>query len=254
MILFISDLHLCGARAEINGIFFDFLAGRARKAEALYILGDLFEYWAGDDDLTAPFNAAVVRALAQCSAVTPVRLMHGNRDFLIGERFAAAAGVQLIADPTLTAINNTRTLLTHGDALCTDDIAYQQFRAEVRSPAWIGAFLANPLDARRKTITELREQSEREKRHKPEAIMDVNQGAVASLLREHGYPRLVHGHTHRPAQHVHSIDSRNCERWVLADWYDHGSVLVCDGDEWRVEELGTGIQDSGFRRTPHSYR
>jgi UDP-2,3-diacylglucosamine hydrolase len=237
VILLISDLHLCSARPEISRIFFDFVAGRAREAEAVYILGDLFDYWAGDDDLADPFNEAIALALARCSASTAVRLMHGNRDFLIGERFAAAAGAQLVADPTLIEVDGLRTLLSHGDTLCTDDTDYQRFRAEIRSPGWVSAFLATPLDARRKTIESLREQSEREKQLKPAAIMDVTAGAVESLFRAHGYPRLVHGHTHRPARHAHRVDGRNCERWVLADWRDRGSVLVCERDNWRVEEL-----------------
>ena len=246
-VLFISDLHLCRSRPEINRIFFDFLAGRARGAKALYILGDLFDYWAGDDDLADPFNAAVAGALAQCAVSTPVYFMRGNRDFLIGERFAAAAGTSLLEDPTLIEADGVPTLLAHGDALCTDDSAYQRFREEVRSRAWIESFLATPLAERKREIEALREQSEREKRHKPAAIMDVNAEAAASLLREHNYPRLIHGHTHRPAQHLHTLDGRRCERWVLAAWHERGSVLVCERGSCRVEDLGFRIQDSGPR-------
>jgi UDP-2,3-diacylglucosamine hydrolase len=237
-VLFISDLHLCESRPEINRIFFDFLARRALEAKALYILGDLFDYWAGDDDLADPFNAAVARALAQCARSTPVYLVHGNRDFLIGEGFAAASGIHLLGDPTLIEAEGALMLLTHGDALCTDDDPYQRFRAEVRSRAWIDSFLARPLAERKQEIEALREQSEREKRQKAAAIMDVNAQAVASLLREHNYPRLIHGHTHRPAQHLHTVDGRRCERWVLGAWYEGGNVLVCDGSQCRVEEIG----------------
>jgi len=240
-VLFISDLHLSRSRPETSQIFVDFLAGRARAAEALYILGDLFDYWAGDDDLADPFNAAVAGALAQCSASTPVYFLRGNRDFLIDERFAATAGIRLVGDPTLIDVHGVPTLVTHGDALCTDDPAYQRFRAEVRSRAWIDSFLAMPLAERRRKIETLREQSEREKRHKPAAITDVNAEAVAALLREHNYPRLIHGHTHRPARHSHTADGRRCERWVLGAWYDRGSVLVCERGICRIEDLGSRI-------------
>ncbi|MBI2960610.1 MAG: UDP-2,3-diacylglucosamine diphosphatase [Betaproteobacteria bacterium] len=237
-VLFISDLHLCKSRPGINGIFLDFLAGRARRAQALYILGDLFDYWAGDDDLADALNAAVAEALAQCAAAMPVFLLRGNRDFLIGSRFAAAAGVRLLDEPALIEVDRSPALLAHGDALCTDDVEYQRFRAQVRSPDWINSFLAKPLSERRHEIEALRSQSEREKQRKSAAIMDANAEAVASLLRAHGYPRLIHGHTHRPARHEHIVDGRHCERWVLGAWYSGGSVLVCEPNGWRVDQLG----------------
>jgi UDP-2,3-diacylglucosamine hydrolase len=229
VILFISDLHLCSSRPEINRIFFDFLAGPARRAQALYILGDLFEYWAGDDDISDPFNASVAGALRACAAQIPVYVMHGNRYFLLGQRFADAAGVRLIDDPHLADCNGVATLLTHGDALCTDDADYMRFRAEVRSMQWIDAFLATPLPERKAKIEALRRESEAQKKRKPSGIMDVNAGAVLALLRERGYPRLIHGHTHRPGCHEHLVDARRCERWVLADWYASGSYLSCAG-------------------------
>lgn len=227
--LFISDLHLCPLRPQISGIFARFLEGPARQADALYILGDLFEYWAGDDDLGDPFNASIAGALRSCAAHVPVHLMHGNRDFLLGPAFAHAAGVRLIADPLLADIGGVQTLLTHGDMLCTDDSAYMQFRAEVRSTAWIDSFLATPLPERKDRIEALRQESETEKMRKPIEIMDVNAGAVAILLREHDYPRLIHGHTHRQARHEHRVDDHRCERWVLADWNTSGSYLLCAG-------------------------
>ena len=237
--LFISDLHLCASRPQINRIFLGFLAGPARHADALYILGDLFEYWAGDDDLPDPFNAGIAAALAACAASgVKVFFMRGNRDFLVGERFAGAAGVTLLADPTLIDLHGRPTLLTHGDDLCTDDAAYQDFRREVRAPRWIDDFLARPLAERKREIERLRALSEAEKRKKPAAIMDVNAGAVADLLREYGYPRLIHGHTHRPARHEHLVDAHRCERWVLADWYERGSGLACDDRGVRAMELG----------------
>ena len=229
MILFISDLHLCSSRPEICRIFFDFLAGPARRAQALYILGDLFEYWAGDEDIDDPFNASIVEALRTCAAHVPVRLMHGNRDFLLGDRFARTAAVQLIEDPILIDCGGVQTLLTHGDALCTDDADYMRFRAEVRSKRWIEAFLATALPERKAKIEALRRESEAKKKRKLKEIMDVNADAVLALLREHGYPRLIHGHTHRPGSHEHLVDAHRCERWVLADWYASGSYLRCTG-------------------------
>ena len=231
MILVVSDLHLCSSRPEICRIFFDFLAGPARRAEALYILGDLFEYWAGDDDAGDPFNASVITALRGCVGAVPVFVMHGNRDFLLGPRFADAAAVRLIEDPILIDCGGVRTLLTHGDTLCTDDADYMRFRAEVRSRQWTDAFLATALPDRKAKIEALRRESEMEKRRKPPEIMDANGEAVATLLRAHGYPRLIHGHTHRPAKHEHLVDARRCERWVLADWYASGSYLSCADHE-----------------------
>ena len=231
MILFVSDLHLCSSRPETCRIFCDFLDGPARGADALYILGDLFEYWAGDDDLDDPFNASIVSALRRCAADTCVYLMRGNRDFLLGERFAGAAAVQLIDDPALIDCRGTSTLLSHGDALCTDDEDYMRFRTKVRSAQWIEKFLATPLAERKTTIEALRRESEAQKKRKPMRTMDVNDVAVEALLRSYDYPRLIHGHTHRPARHEHIVDARRCERWVLADWFTSGSYLSSIGSE-----------------------
>jgi len=229
MVLFISDLHLCASRPEINRTFFEFLRGPARAAESLYVLGDLFEYWAGDDDLDDPFNASVVAALAECAHAGPaLKVMHGNRDFLLSGDFAKACNARLIEDPHTLDLFETRTLLMHGDTLCTDDSDYQRFRSEVRAPAWKKDFLSTSLVRRKERIEALRRTSESEKKRKAPALMDVNSGAVEAVLREHGYPRLIHGHTHRPARHEHHVDGRNCERWVLADWYRSGSYLRCD--------------------------
>jgi UDP-2,3-diacylglucosamine hydrolase len=236
--LLISDLHLSSTRPEINRAFFEFLRRRAAQARDLWILGDLFEYWVGDDDLEDPFNAKVVAALAELArGGTRVRVMHGNRDFLMGPGFEKASGAELVADPLLVDLYGTKTLLTHGDQLCTDDRDYMAFRAQVRSPAWQKEFLAQPLAARRKQVEGLRAQSETAKSQKPAELMDVNKGAVEALLRERGYPRLIHGHTHRPARHEHRVDGYVCERWVLTDWYESGGVLACDGDGCRMEKL-----------------
>jgi len=236
--LFISDLHLCSGRPQIDRTFFGFLEREARSASALYILGDLFEYWAGDDDLDDPFNASVVAALARLTASgVPVYLMHGNRDFVIGEAFARASGVSLLPDPVLLNLYGQSVLLTHGDTLCTLDREYQAFRREARSETWIRGMLQKPLAERKAAIEGLRRQSEQEKRSKPAEIMDVAAAEVEAMLRRHGYPRLIHGHTHRPARHLHTVDGHLCERWVLADWYQAGSYLACDESGCRAVQL-----------------
>jgi UDP-2,3-diacylglucosamine hydrolase len=229
--LFVSDLHLSPATPEIAARFLAFLAGPARAAAGLTILGDLFDYWAGDDDLDDPFNARIVAALRTLADHgVAIAFMAGNRDFLVGDRFATAAGLKLLTDPCLRDIGGIATLLTHGDALCADDADYQAFRKQVRAPAWRSAFLARPLAERKREIEALRARSEAEKRIKPMAIMDVNPDAVTALLREQGARRLIHGHTHRQGRHTHHINGRDCERWVLGDWRPaHGNALACDG-------------------------
>lgn len=226
--IFVSDLHLCPTRPAINQTFFYFLRGPAARAEALYILGDLFEYWVGDDD-DDPFHTSVLSALRGLTGRgVALYLMHGNRDFLIGEVCAGRTGANLMEDPTLIELYGTPTLLMHGDTLCTDDIKYQEFRAKVRNPEYQKQFLAQPLAKRRQIIAGLRAENAEEKRLKTEAIMDVTPATVDAVLREHRYPRLIHGHTHRPALHQHVVDGHTCERWVLADWYTSGSYLRCD--------------------------
>lgn len=230
--LFISDLHLCSSRPAISAQFIAFLGTQAAQADALYILGDLFEYWAGDDDLADAHHQEVIQALhALAIGGTRIFFMHGNRDFLLAQGFAQVAGITLLDDPTLLTLYGRRVLLSHGDMLCTDDVDYQAFRRQVRDPAWQQDFLQQPLAARKAQIAALRLRSEQEKSHKTESIMDVNAEAVEVLLREHGYPELfIHGHTHRPARHVLEIDGHSCVRWVLGDWYEQGSCLRCDAD------------------------
>ena len=226
--LLISDLHLAAERPQIMEQFLRFTADIAPQAAALYILGDLFEYWAGDDD-TAALGVQTAAALAALAARgTPVFLMQGNRDVLMGRTFVERSSATLLDDPLLIDLHGTPTLLTHGDALCTDDTDYQKFRSYARDPANQSRFLAQPLADRREQMLGLRAQSEASKQQKPAAIMDVAATAVEELLRRHGYPRLIHGHTHRPARHVHVVDGHNCERWVLSDWYQRGSYLRCD--------------------------
>jgi UDP-2,3-diacylglucosamine hydrolase len=237
-VLFISDVHLSEDRPEINRIFFDFLRRSAGTAAALYILGDLFDYWAGDDDCDDPFNKKVIEAIAALTTSgVPVCFMHGNRDFLAGAGFARQAGLTIIGDPTLINLFGTPTLLSHGDTLCTDDHEYMMFRQQIRSEHWASDFLAKPLKERKALIGGLRRQSEDEKRGKTAAIMDVNALAAETELRANGYPRLIHGHTHRPARHDHLVDGHHCERWVLADWYERGSVLVCDENGCHTEAV-----------------
>ena len=231
--LFISDLHLSAEEPANVAAFLDFLQGKAREAASLFILGDLFEYWAGDDDLATPFNAraaAAIRALAD--AGTAVFFMRGNRDLLAGPAFADAIGACLLEDPARVRFGNDANaplLLTHGDTLCTDDLAYQAYRRQVRDPVWQAGFLAQPLAARKAFIASLRQQSETAKAEKTFEIMDVNADAVAALLREHDYPTLIHGHTHRPACHRLEVDHHTCTRHVLSDWRGQASWLRYDG-------------------------
>lgn len=227
--LFISDLHLSRDHPHSLAAFRRFISEHAPLAEALYILGDLFEYWAGDDDLHDPFHAEVIAALrGLASDGTRIYLMRGNRDLLMGEMLAQAAGATLLDDPTLVDLYGTKTLLSHGDTLCTDDVEYQQFRKMVHSAEFQKKFLAQPLADRKAYIEQLRRQSNEAKQVKDSAIMDTNSETVTTTLRAHGYPRLIHGHTHRPMRHEHSVDGHICERWVLSDWDGNVSALRCD--------------------------
>lgn len=229
--LFISDLHLSADRPAATAAFAAFLKDEAARASALYVLGDLFEFWVGDDDLADAFHAGVARELAAAAKRgTRVFLMHGNRDFLLGPAFCRAAGAILLEDPACIDLPGGRTLLSHGDALCIDDTDYQAWRSTARSAAWQQAFLAAPLEARRAQMRELRARSREAIRAKPAAVMDVNDAAVRELLRTHGVRRMIHGHTHRPAHHRLEVDGQACERWVLPEWYGPGGYLVADAD------------------------
>jgi len=231
--LFISDLHLAAERPAINERFFEFLREQAARAERLYILGDLFEYWIGDDELDAtdgdPLGRAVADALHELSCRgVGVALMHGNRDFLLGRRFCEASGARLMAEPCVEKVGGVRTLLMHGDTLCTDDHDYQAWRRTARSRAWQDEFLSKGLPERRRTVEAMRAKSREVVGAKPADIMDVNDTAVREALRQHGLMRLIHGHTHRPARHALEVDGRRCERWVLPDWYERGGYLAVD--------------------------
>lgn len=210
---FVSDLHLTGERPAITRAFARFLADH-RHAEALYILGDLFESWIGDDD-PDPLAREVRDLLADFAGTGPrLCVMPGNRDFLLGESFATHSGATLLADPTLIDLYGRPTVLTHGDALCTADAAYQAFRREVRSEPWRAEFLRRPLGERRRIAAAARNMSRSALAGKTEDIVDVAPDAVTGLLREHDATQLIHGHTHRPAHHVEAAG----ERWVLGEW------------------------------------
>lgn len=235
--LFISDLHLCASRPLITDDFLTWLNKSASQADALYILGDFFEYWAGDDVLDASSEdadmyrnvAKALKTLAQRG--TLVYLMHGNRDFLIGERFCQESGATLLADPSVVELYGQPVLLSHGDALCTDDTDYMAFKAQVREADWQSQFLAQPLSQRLAFIADARSRSDAQKSVKSMNIMDVNQIAVTECLKEYNTPPLfIHGHTHRPKQHAHNVDGKVVVRWVLGDWYEHGSCLQLHED------------------------
>ncbi len=237
--LLISDLHLSDERPSITSLFFEFLKGEATRSRTLYVLGDLFDYWVGDDTLTAPDDdslardvTAALRTLAR--AGTAVYVMQGNRDFLLGHEFLAACDALALADPTVADIGGVKTLLMHGDTLCTDDADYLAWRGTARSASWQADFLAAPISERRARSRALRTESEARKRSKSAAVMDVNPRAVREALRSHGVTRLIHGHTHRPGHHDIELDGRPCERWVLPDWYQAGGYLRAEDGAIRL--------------------
>ncbi|MEO6968430.1 MAG: UDP-2,3-diacylglucosamine diphosphatase [Rhodanobacteraceae bacterium] len=235
--LFISDLHLDNARPCIVAQFERFLATQARGAESLYILGDLFETYIGDDD-DAPLPARVAAALrALNDNGVPIFFIAGNRDFLLGDDYARRAGMTILDDGTLIYLHGNAALLLHGDVLCTDDTAYQAFRAQVRDPGWQRAFLAQRLQQRRAFAAQARDASRAHTSQTDTAIMDVNQFAVESSLRKAGVTRMIHGHTHRPAIHDFALDAAPALRIVLGDWYEQGSVLRVDAGSFKQAEL-----------------
>ena len=235
--LFVSDLHLDDSRPDITSLFLDFLQGPAIQADALYILGDLFEVWIGDDD-TSELSRQIATGLNQLKQTgTPVYLMHGNRDFLIGRKFEDASGCTIIPDPTLINLYGIDTVLLHGDTLCTDDIEYMDFRTMVRNPEWQKEFLGKPLPERKDIASDLREQSKEKTRAKPMDIMDVNQQTVEEVLKKHNVQQMIHGHTHRPDTHTFLLNSGTAQRIVLGDWYQNGSVLRCSHEDCKLETL-----------------
>jgi len=234
---FISDLHLEPGRPEIGEQFLTFLAGPAREADALYILGDLFEAWIGDDDPNAYYAGMKYAIRELTKSGVPVYFMHGNRDFLIGEMFAAETGVILLNDPYPLELHGESVLLSHGDAFCTDDVEYQQVRAMTRNPDWQATMLSKSIDERIVIARQAREQSAEHNASMTEEISDVNQDAVEKAIRESGTDVLLHGHTHRPAVHPFHVDDRPVHRIVLGDWYEQGSMVEWDEDGPRLEVL-----------------
>jgi len=226
--LFISDLHLSAERPDITALFIRFLNNEARQAEALYILGDLFEAWLGDDMVLPEYVDAIAAMKALSDSGVPVFIMHGNRDFFLGEKFTAMSGTTLLDDPTCIDLYGKPTLLLHGDTLCTDDVEYQKFRAMVRNPAWQQQMLALSPQERLALAKEYREMSQAETGDKAEDIMDVNQHTLEQVMQDKGIYHMIHGHTHRPAIHNFNVDTQAAQRIVLGDWHEQGSVLVCD--------------------------
>ncbi|WP_140909075.1 UDP-2,3-diacylglucosamine diphosphatase [Cognatiluteimonas lumbrici] len=236
--LFISDLHLDPERPAITELFARFVGGEAREADALYILGDLFEAWVGDDDPSETGRLVAETLHALSDSGVPVHFMRGNRDFLLGGEYARRAGMTILPDPAVVVLYGKPTLLTHGDLLCTDDLAYQQFRAQTREPAWQDRFLAQPLEARLAFAQQARAASQAHQgglkaQGTMEAITDASPAAVAETFARYGIDRMIHGHTHRPA--VHETDGGT--RIVLGDWYEQGSVLRVTPDSAELSAL-----------------
>jgi UDP-2,3-diacylglucosamine hydrolase len=242
--LFISDLHLDAERPAVTELFGAFMQREARTADALYILGDLFEAWVGDDDPadTGAYVAARIREVAD--AGVPVFFIRGNRDFLLGDAFARRAGMRLLPDPAVVTLYGKPALLMHGDLLCTGDTAYQAFRAQTRNPAWQAQFLSQPLAARLAFAAQARAASaahqggmKQNDKVRFETLTDVTPAAVDAALAQFGIDTLIHGHTHRPAIHDLTVDGRACRRIVLGDWYEQGSVLRVEPDGMALDSL-----------------
>jgi UDP-2,3-diacylglucosamine hydrolase len=235
--LFISDLHLEARQAAIGEQFLAFLNGEAREAEALYILGDLFEAWLGDDDPNAYYGEMKSALRKLTDAGVPVYFMHGNRDFMVGARFAAETGISILDDPSLVDLYGMKVLLCHGDALCTDDVQYQQVRTMVRDPNWQAMMLSKSIEERIAFAVKSRKESMERGESLSDEIIDVNQEAVAAALREHSVDMMLHGHTHRPAVHSFDLDGHTAMRIVLGDWYEQASVVRWDEDGPRLETM-----------------
>jgi UDP-2,3-diacylglucosamine hydrolase len=238
--LFISDLHIDATRPAIVEQFLTFLSSEARHAEALYILGDLFESWVGDDAPDPAQSAAMEGLRSLTEHGVPCFVMHGNRDFLLAEQFCRMSGARLLSDPLIVTLYGEPVLVMHGDALCTDDRAYQRLRATVREADWQRQFLALSAAARRTLAGAARAGSQAHTAAVEYAITDVNADSVALALRNSGAATLLHGHTHRPAIHALQVDGRPCTRIVLGDWYDQGSVLRWDRNGPELRSLPRG--------------
>lgn len=240
MILLISDLHLQEERPDITRAFLDLLEGRARQAQALYILGDFFEAWIGDDAIT-PYQASICQALRALSdSGTQIFLMHGNRDFLIGQAFCKAAGCTLLNDPCVVEMGGEPVLLMHGDSLCTRDLAYMKLRRYLRNPLSLWVLRHLPLSTRQKLARKLRSESRTQTRMKANDIVDVTPEEVPRVMQQHGVRTLVHGHTHRPAIHKLALGNTPARRIVLGDW---------DRQGWALQ-----VDEQGFQLAPFAFR
>ncbi|MCX7190947.1 MAG: UDP-2,3-diacylglucosamine diphosphatase [Candidatus Methylopumilus sp.] len=234
--IFVSDIHLCESRPSITDAFVNFINKITNQVDALYILGDLFEYWIGDDSKQHENVISAIKALTDRHI--KVFLMHGNRDFLLGPVFEKKTGSVLLEDPTLIKIYGKKILLCHGDSLCTDDTEYQSFKNKVRDESWKNEFLKKPLHERILIANEFRKQSELNKKNKSEEIMDANPDEVNRILTQFNYPDLfIHGHTHRPNYHSINLDGHQMQRIVLGDWYEQGSYLTLDLHDIKTYQL-----------------
>jgi len=236
---FISDTHLHEKRPQTTGLLLQTLEQRVPGADALYLLGDVFEYWIGDDAVgeTAAELARVCNSLND--AGTKIYFMAGNRDFLLGEKFAHYAGWTLLADPTVINLYGHKVLLMHGDTLCTDDVAYLAFRQQVRDPVWQQTFLSHSIAERINMAKQARSESQQHTASSDYSIMDVNNEAVIKAFKTHGVSLLIHGHTHRPARHSLAIDGKACERVVLGDWHQDGWLIEADSNGLELIELSS---------------
>lgn len=235
--VFISDLHLSERNPETALHLVNFLQREAGRTDVLYILGDLFDAWIGDDAGHPALDAIKQQLRTATDRGLQIRLMHGNRDFLLGESFCRETGIELISDPTRIELNGTSTLLMHGDTLCTDDVEYQAYRSQVRDPGFIKQFLSQPIQQRLAIANEIREKSGEAKSMKAEDIMDVNQTAVIEIMREYDVRHIIHGHTHRPGVHEFSLDGIDASRYVLGEWRNGSAwVMTVDDDQWGLIE------------------
>jgi UDP-2,3-diacylglucosamine hydrolase len=236
--LLISDLHLDPSRPAVTRAFLDLLEQQAPTADALYILGDFFEVWIGDDD-DAPLNQTVIASLKKLtSSGTPVYIMHGNRDFLIGSLFCQQSGCQLISDPTVANLYGQPVLLIHGDTLCIDDIKYMEFRTLCRSEPWQTALFSHSVAERRQLAKQMRADSQNANSNKAEDIMDVNQNEVIRMFEQHNVELMIHGHTHRPTIHDHIANKNKVQRVVLGDWHESAWIIRYQSDNsFQLEEF-----------------
>lgn len=234
-VLFISDLHLSTERPDIITLFVKFMNNDAQHADALYILGDLFEVWLGDDYYEPELEPAITALKQFANSGKLLYVLHGNRDFLMNTGFEKMTGCKILSDPSTITLHGKSTLISHGDKLCIDDTEYMEFRKMVRDPQWQKAFLAKPVEQRMAFAKQARSESISKTQQKDMEIMDVNQNAVEQLMTDHGVELLIHGHTHRPNTHQFNVAGKSMTRIVLGDWYEQGSVLTCNEKECKLK-------------------